>query len=201
MITEQIKKEITEQFQLYKKELNISRNVTLELKGIGNSGEYINRNGVGLVRLQNGTIKQWLSYPERTKFALIHELVHAKYDDIKKPILNTPLVFPNVILNYLLRELRANTIAYQKLGSNNSILIDYFFNYYGYYAKGEKYVPLSAGYVTDYTNVKLIMANPIWNEQAIVDAIEYFTSLKTLRFISKGKIEEVKNKFIEQLED
>jgi len=198
MVTIQLKaeEEITKEFNYYKHKLGIKREVPLKLQGIGDSGGYNGKN----VKLENGVVNQWEKNPQRTKFVLIHELVHAKYDESKNPALNTPLVFPSIILKYLLRELRANTIAYQLLGCNESILEDYFLNYYLF--RTNNYVDVSGGYISNTTNMELIKANPIWNKQAIEDAIEYFTSeFRCLRLASNRKIEQLKMEFINQLQE
>ncbi|ACA42318.1 hypothetical protein [Lysinibacillus sphaericus] len=194
MVTSLIKREIAEQFNIYKDELGIEEKVPLKFRGLGNGGGYF----WGQVKLENGTVKQWSSYPERTKFLLIHELVHAKYKETKNPFLSTLIITPSLVLLYLMRELRANTIAYQTLGCKDSILEDYFYNYYPTQSNG--YFNLSGGYVSGKTNVTLIKANPIWNRNAIEEAIEFFTSeFSYLKRTSKRKIEQVKNCFIEQL--
>lgn len=198
MVTIQYKaeEEITKEFNYYKHKLGIKREVPLKLQGIGDSGEYNGKN----VKLENGVVNQWEKEPHRTKYVLIHELVHAKYDESKNPVLNTPIVLPSIILEYLLRELRANTIAYQMLGCNESILEDYFLNYY--LCKTDSYVHISGGYISNTTNIKLIKANPRWNKQAIEDAIVYFTSeFRYLKLISNRKIEQLKRKFINQLHE
>ncbi|MFJ7661228.1 hypothetical protein ACIQXW_02390 [Lysinibacillus sp. NPDC097162] len=195
MVTSQIKDEITEQFNIYKQELGIQREVPLLLDGEGDVGEYSKRG----VQIKDGVMTQWINYPQRTKFVLIHELIHAKFNEVKNPFLGTPIVFPSIVLLYLLREIRANTIAYQVLGCNDSILEDYFLNYYPNLTNSYIHA-ISAGYVCGNTNVGLIKGNPIWNGKAIEDAIEFFTTeFPYLKRTSLRKIEQIKRSFIEQL--
>ncbi|WP_427109033.1 hypothetical protein [Lysinibacillus xylanilyticus] len=154
----------------------------------------------GSVQIQNITVNQWIKYPQRTKFVIIHELVHAKFKELQNPfyVVFRFLIPPKVALIYALRELRANTIAYEQLGCNVEVLEDYFTNFYNVNSntKGN----LAMGYVSGVTNIKLIKANPIWNKQAIEDAIIFFTSeFPSLRKISIQKIDQIKSAFIQQL--
>ncbi|MFJ7186015.1 hypothetical protein [Lysinibacillus xylanilyticus] len=108
------------------------------------------------------------------------------------------LVPPTVSLKYAMRELRANTIAHEQLGCNVEVLEDYFTNFYNVNSNTKK--NLGMGYVNGVTNIKLIKDNPIWNKQAIEDAIIFFTSeFPSLRKISRQKIEQIKSAFIQQL--
>lgn len=129
---------------------------------------------------------------------LAHELVHAKFDEIRKPCLNI-IVLPGLSLEYALTELRANTIAYELLGQDRKNLEDYFLNFYP--TQNNKRIHVNGGYVSGESNLELIMKNPIWNEQAIDDAIEYFTKKFRLNFLllSNERKEKVRGKFKQEI--
>ncbi|UXJ71371.1 hypothetical protein [Lysinibacillus fusiformis] len=191
-----IKEEISEQFYLYKNKLGIPKEITLSFKGIGDSGMYTMFNSI---IIDNITVKQWTTNPHRTKFVIIHELVHGKFKELKNPfyIAFPFLIPPAVSLKYAMRELRANTIAHEKLDCSHEVLEDYFTNYCKI---KDTSTNLALGYVSGITYINLINSNPIWNKQAIEDAIVYFTSeIPKLNKISQQKIEKVKSTFIQQL--
>lgn len=188
--------EIKEEMNYFMKMLKINEAVPLTFNNwrSGKSGSYSKKG----VSIDLGTVNEWHEHPYRTKFVLAHELVHAKYNEIKNPLLNI-IVPPSLSLEYLLSELRANTIAFQMLGQEEYILEDYFNNFYT--GKHDNILHASGGYLSGKTNLILIKRNPVWNQQAVNDASVYLTKkLWFLKLVSKNQIEKVKNKFINQLD-
>ncbi|MFY0519342.1 hypothetical protein ACOMCU_16165 [Lysinibacillus sp. UGB7] len=187
-----IEKAIEEEMQDFKKMLSINKYVPLSFNNWqrGKSGSY-SRKGICI---DLGTVTEWYEQPYRTKYVLAHELVHAKFNEIRKPWLNI-IVLPAMTLEYLMSELRANTIAFELLGQDADILVDYFNNFY--VVKFNNPFNVNNGYLSGKTNVYLIKQNPSWNEKAIEDAIDFFTKKFLLLKIcvTKNQKEKIKRDF------
>ncbi len=187
---------IKDEMNRYKELLNINNDLSFRInRSNGCGGTYLKNKVV----LDLGTAKEWIEHPNRTKYVIAHELVHAKYNETRNPWLSV-IVPPGLNLKYLLSELRANTIAYQMLGQNETVLEDYFFEFN---KMNSNPFHVNGGYLSSDKFVNLIKKNPNWDEQAIVDAINYFSEqYKYIRcFVSKNRKEKIKNQFIKQLED
>lgn len=181
----------------YKKLLNINDYISFKVNKFPdrNSGTYYKK---GII-LDLGTAREWDVHPNRARYVLAHELVHAKYDEDRKFWLNI-IVPPGLTLEYLLSELRANTIAYQILGQKENVLEDYFYNFN---MITSNILNVNGGYLSSDKFVFLIKQNPVWNEQAIVDAVIYLSQKYWfIRYlVSKRRKVKIINYFIKQLGD
>jgi len=187
---------IKDEMNRYKELLNINNDLSFRInRSNGCGGTYLKNKVV----LDLGTAKEWIEHPNRTKYVIAHELVHAKFNETRNPLLSV-IVPPGLNLEYLLSELRANTIAYQMLGQNETVLEDYFLEFN---KMSSNLFHVNGGYLSSDKFVNLIKKNPNWNEQAIVDAINYLSEQYKyiLFFVSKSRKEKIKNHFIKQLED
>lgn len=192
IVDEKMKSEINLEFENYRQYLSIDSRIELSFEG--GFSKYKD----GVIYIGEDVSNNWKTKREWATFLLIHEMVHAKHNDTQTKLEFLGFLSKTRVLEFVLRELRANTVAHQLLGSDDSLLDDYF--NYCYKHENISKSQLKGGYLSSPANVELIKKNPVWNEDAIKDAIKYCTyNFGYFRGIGNEKLIDIEEKFIKQL--
>lgn len=126
-----------------------------------------------VVTLNQPIIEKWDNERKVCEFLLVHELVHAKYDESLSIFDGfKSILIPSVSVYLAFSELRANTMAYEITGSNELDLKHYFSNFYPY--TKIPFFAYSGGYLKGNEYVDFIRQHEKWTTETIKEASIYF---------------------------
>ncbi|MER2107664.1 MAG: hypothetical protein ABS949_12065 [Solibacillus sp.] len=185
-----IKREIYECLQNYSRILQIPAPKLAFSSNKTFGGEY----SKNLVTLNRLVIENWDNERKVCEFILVHELIHAKYNESSIVVGLMSFFCPSVSVKLAFSELRANTMAYEITGSNESVLEHYFTNFYFY--NKIPFISYSGGYLKGQEYVEFIRQHQKWTTQTIENASIYFKNYCLwYKLVSLKKYLQIQQKF------
>lgn len=176
-----IKKEIHESLQHYSTILQIEPPKLAFSSNRNFGGQYYKN----VVTLNQPIIENWDNERKVCEFILVHELVHAKYEESSIFAGFKSLFIPSASVKLAFSELRANTMAYEITGIDDLKLKHYFDNYYPY--PKIPFIAYSGGYLKGHEYVEFIRQHQKWTTQTIKEASIYFKRYSLwYRLVRKG---------------
>lgn len=164
------KQEIQEVFNSYVEILKIKRPINLSFSKNKQFGGYYRCNKV---TLNQSIFKNWDDNKKSCEFLIVHELVHAKYDDSNTILEGLgSVLFPKISIKLAFCELRANVIAYDITRSSEEDLKNYFRYFYSY--SPIEYLGRTGGYLKGSEYEEFIQRYPTWTTKTVKEAATYF---------------------------